>query len=152
MVKQFFSKIFATFFFIGYAPLMPGTVASVLTAYLWFSLPPVGFMIHLLIVGMLFMVGQITSSHFSQELGDRDPACIVIDEVFGMSIALLGVPHSRKAFILAFVLFRIFDIFKPFPINYLEDFADGWGIMLDDGAAGIAACLLAGFLGLFLIL
>lgn len=131
---------------------MPGTVASAVTALMWYNVPPIGLGYGIVVALILFFIGVVTASIHSQALGDRDPACVVIDEVFGMSIALLAAAHTPKAFVLAFVLFRIFDIFKPFPINRLQDFEDGWGIMLDDGAAGIAACLFAWLLAMFVTL
>lgn len=68
-----------------------------------------------------------------------DPSIVVIDEIVGMWIALLFVPKTLPAVVVAFVAFRVFDIIKPFPAARLEAVPDGWGIMLDDVVAGIYA-------------
>jgi len=70
-------------------------------------------------------------------LGGTDPGPVVIDEVLGMLITLAGMPLSLTGVLLGFVCFRIFDIVKPFPARRLEDAPGGWGIMLDDAAAGV---------------
>lgn len=75
-------------------------------------------------------------------LGHTDPPEIVIDEVAGMAMALSGVPFRPILVIAAFLLFRFFDIWKPFPVNYIErKLPRGWGIVMDDVAAGIIANL-----------
>jgi len=75
-------------------------------------------------------------------LGDTDPSQIVIDEVVGMAVALAGAPFELSLIIVAFLFFRFFDIWKPFPIRYIDkSFPRGWGIVLDDVAAGIMANL-----------
>ncbi len=79
--------------------------------------------------------------------GKSDPSEVVIDELAGQWFALIALPHTIGYGIAAFVLFRIFDIFKPPPIKQLERLPGGWGVMLDDVAAGVMTCtILNGFL------
>ena len=70
-------------------------------------------------------------------MDDHDPSEVVIDEAVGMGISLFMLPHSFGLYLLAFVLFRIFDIFKPSFIYQIQDLPGGWGIMVDDVLAGL---------------
>lgn len=71
---------------------------------------------------------------------NKDPSQIVIDEIVGMTVALLGISFKPALIIIAFLFFRFFDIWKPFPIKYIDrSFPGGWGIVLDDVAAGVMA-------------
>ena len=87
---------------------------------------------------MFLLLGVYSSNKLIADWG-KDPSRIVIDEVVGMWIAMLFVPNNYIALLLAFVLFRFFDIVKPLFIKRLEKINGGWGIMLDDVAAGIYA-------------
>ena len=73
----------------------------------------------------------------AQYLDDHDPSEVVIDEVVGMGISLFMLPHSPGLYLLAFILFRVFDILKPSFIYRIQNLSGGWGIMLDDVFAGI---------------
>jgi phosphatidylglycerophosphatase A len=83
------------------------------------------------------------SAAYAAELGQLDPGCIVIDEVCGQLIALAFLPAAWVPVGASFVLFRFFDIIKPWPIRKLEKLPGGWGIMADDVGAGLAAAALA---------
>jgi phosphatidylglycerophosphatase A len=75
-------------------------------------------------------------------LADKDPGCIVIDEIVGMAVTFFAVEFSWTAAMAGFVLFRFFDILKPFPIRYLEKrYSGGFGVVIDDVAAGIMSNL-----------
>ena len=76
------------------------------------------------------------------EMNDPDPSEVVIDEVVGMSIALFMLPHTIIMYTMAFILFRIFDVFKPSFIYQVQNLPGGWGIMLDDVLAGIFTWLI----------
>ena len=76
-------------------------------------------------------------SYIENGLNQKDPGIIVIDEVVGVMIALLGVPLTWSTAIIGFFLFRAFDMFKIYPINRFEALPGGWGIMLDDVMAGL---------------
>jgi len=127
----------------GLSPVAPGTcgslVAIVLAPFVFMPLPMWGRVLALLFV---LVTGTIASSRAEQILGKKDPSEVVIDEVLGQWIAIL--PFAVLAwweYVAAFVLFRFFDILKPWPVRQLEGIGGGFGIMIDDAAAGVYALL-----------
>jgi phosphatidylglycerophosphatase A len=86
----------------------------------------------------------------ARESGRHDPQFVVIDEVAGQWIALLGSPADFRHGVIAFILFRLFDITKPFPVRHLEKLPGGWGIVFDDVAAGLYALGVASVLRLWI--
>jgi phosphatidylglycerophosphatase A len=138
------SGILATFFGLGFAPAMPGTVASAAAAVLYaLVLHDLSRPLYVLLVFALFFLGTAVSSRYAAELRRPDPGRIVIDEVCGQLLALAFLPSAWPAVAMSFALFRFFDIIKPWPIRKLERIPGGWGIMADDVGAGLAAALLA---------
>jgi phosphatidylglycerophosphatase A len=85
----------------------------------------------------LLAVGIWSAGVTGREMGDEDPGPVVIDEVVGMLITLLWIPVNVTGAVLGFLLFRVFDIIKPFPARQCERLPGGWGVMLDDVMAGI---------------
>jgi phosphatidylglycerophosphatase A len=84
------------------------------------------------------LVGVWASWRVSRELQRKDPQEVVIDEVAGMLVTMLPVPHaSFRAVLVGFAVFRLFDVVKPWPVRELEKLPAGWGIVLDDVAAGL---------------
>jgi len=151
-MKQFLLTV-ATFFNIGYGPVAPGTWASLVTTLTIFILTPhLNSPVIVLVTAtvIIFIVGVPAASLSEKHFAMKDPRPCVIDEVAGQLVALIMVPYSPVNFFAAFILFRLFDIIKPFPIRYLEKIRGGWGIMIDDIFAGLYAL---GFfhLGTFLI-
>jgi phosphatidylglycerophosphatase A len=141
----------ATFGYIGYAPIAPGTAASLVTAVLVYLIRPywqAPFYIQLAVIFIVFLLGIPAGSYAEKHFAKKDPGHCVIDEVAGQMLCLLLVPHKLGLYIAAFFLFRFFDILKPFPIKYLERAPHGLGIMIDDLGAGLYAL---GLLQLFLI-
>ena len=141
-----FARTIATGFGAGYFPIAPGTAGSlaILIAY-WIS-PEISALQLIMIIFGLTALGiytaTITETEMKKKLGsDRgnDPGIIVIDEIIGMLIALLFIPKKTFFLIIAFILFRIFDIAKPYPARTMEKLHGGWGIVLDDVVAGIYA-------------
>ena len=133
----------ATTGFAGYLPGAPGTWGSIVAILLWYGLQ------HLLstqyIIGLtviLFFVGVWVSKELSKYDEEEDPAHIVIDELVGQWIPLWFLPVTPVYILLAFILFRIFDIAKPWPVSFFDRIPGGWGIMLDDIAAGIYALII----------
>ena len=136
--------LFATFFGIGRLPWGPGTWASAATVLLWWVLayvtaiswhtPMAAALASLAIVG-----GIPAATKLAREYNLTDPSFVVIDEVAGQLIALIAVPVRWKTLLVSFILFRIFDIWKPPPLRRLETLPDGTGIILDDVAAGAYA-------------
>ena len=132
----------ATGFGSGYAPVAPGTAGSAVGLLLFWplaSLPP-HWQIGVCVV--LFVIGAFASTRVAHALGKKDPGLIVVDEIVGMWITLVGLPFSPLVAVVGFVLFRAMDVLKPWPARSLENLPDGWGVMADDVAAGIYAHLL----------
>lgn len=137
--------LIATFFNIGYGPVAPGTWASMvttITVYLLHPLmrSPLQALISAAVI--IFLAGIPAASAAEKHFKKKDPRQCVIDEVAGQLVALILVPHSPLYYLAAFLLFRLFDIFKPFPIRNLEKTRGGLGIMADDIIAGIYALAL----------
>jgi phosphatidylglycerophosphatase A len=134
----FIHKFFATGFYSGFSPIVPGTAGS-LVGLLIYLIPGVENTYTLGALSIIFFfIGVYTSSSLEKQLGE-DPSIVVIDEIVGMWISLFFLPKIPVIYIGAFVLFRIFDIIKPSPARQVERYKNGWGIMLDDVFAGIYA-------------
>ena len=129
-------RFVATFFYLGKLPFAPGSRGSLGALLLWLLLP-VTFSVHLYALIILFILGVYSSNKMAKYLNNQDPSEVVIDEVVGMGISLFMLPHSFGLYLLAFILFRIFDIFKPLFIYRIQNLSGGWGIMLDDVLAGL---------------
>lgn len=136
--------IVATFFGSGFGRPGPGTWASVATVGLWFGLarfanPASLPMFAIASAAAATLVGIPAATRVARALGREDPSQVVIDEVAGQMIALIYVPLNWHNVVAALILFRAFDITKPFPIRRLEHLPEGTGIMLDDVGAGLYA-------------
>jgi phosphatidylglycerophosphatase A len=128
-------KIFGSGFFTGYIPFASGTFGS-LAAVIIYLIP--GFenpTILLLLISIFTVVGVNLGSKFEKIYG-KDPKECTIDEFVGTWISLLFLPKNLVYVLGAFLIWRFFDIIKPFPANYVEKIKGGWGIMLDDIIAG----------------
>ena len=123
----------------GWAPLLPATVGSaVVTLIAWFiPPPPLAIAVALLALGTAIAIWA--AGEAEKDLG-HDAGPIVIDEAVGQSIALLFVPHTILAFASSFVLFRIFDIWKPLGAREAQRLPGGFGVVIDDIIAGVTAC------------
>jgi phosphatidylglycerophosphatase A len=138
--NRLFTKPICTLLFAGYFPLAPGTFASLITLLIiWFFIP--SFFHILLFVSIGLFLISVWSATKGEEIFGKDGHQIVIDEACGMAISLLFVPKEIKGYVLAFFLFRIFDIIKPSPARSAEKLRGGWGVTLDDVVAGIYANL-----------
>lgn len=129
-------KTLSTFFYVGYLPLIPGTFASIAGIAL-FYLVRGSTVLHILLVLFLIILGFFTSGRAEKVFNVKDPRFIVIDEVSGMLLSLLFIPYDIKLIVMAFLLFRILDIFKPYPADRLQRLSGSIGIMSDDILAGI---------------
>lgn len=128
----------ATGCYSGYLPKAPGTWGSLVGLLLFFLLHGLGLPVYLAVTAGLFVVGSFAAGEMEKILDNRDPGVVVIDEIVGMLIAMIAVPATPLAMVLGFILFRVFDIAKPFPVNFFDQrFHGGLGIMLDDVIAGI---------------
>lgn len=130
----------ATGFYVGRVPFAPGTLGSLvafpvvilLACLRW---PMATAAVLLLIAAAVWIAGRA-----ERQLGSRDPGAVVIDEIAGMCVTMLAIPLSFATGVAGFLLFRLFDIVKPPPIRQLDRrLQGGWGIVMDDVAAGIAA-------------
>lgn len=136
------ARVISTWFFCGYAPAGPGTagsLAAVVIAWL-LPLPPFAFAI---LGAVLAIPGIWAAGVTARELGRKDPQIVVVDEVVGQWITLAGATELNwKSFLMAFVFFRLFDIWKPPPVRQLEKLPGGLGIVADDAMAGVYAAAL----------
>jgi phosphatidylglycerophosphatase A len=139
-------RIYATGFQTGFFPIAPGTAASVLALalYCWAPLPlgadgklGVGAALFLIAVAAL---GIPAASRAEREFG-HDGGPIVIDEIVGQWIAIAGLVPTPVVLVSAFLLFRFFDIVKPFPAGRSQRWKEGWGVMADDVFAGVYAAV-----------
>ncbi len=138
------AKVLATFFGLGLFPVAPGTLASAIAALAFrTALHGLAWPLYLLLLAFLFFAGTAASAVHAAELGRHDPGRIVVDEVCGQLLALAFLPAACVPVAVSFVLFRFFDILKPWPIRLLEKLPRGWGIMADDIGAGLAAAALS---------
>ena len=125
----------------GYSPLAPGTAGSLVALVALWLIPftPVALMVTIIAVAA---VGIWAGSRVEQALGVKDPGVIVIDEVAGMLLSVFSLPRSLPVLLTAFVLFRFFDVWKPFPARESQALPGGLGVMLDDLIAGIYTLIL----------
>ena len=140
---------------VGYFPVAPGTAGSLVGVgiVLALGLLPVTFRWRsaavVLTTLILMMLGVAAASRAVSFFGRADPSQVVIDEVVGQMISLAAWPVAGwKTYVAGFILFRFFDIVKPFPARRCERIAGGWGIMLDDvvaGAYSLLVLLVGGF-------
>lgn len=155
--KTLWAWTVATFFGAGLGKPGPGTWGSVAAVLIWAG---VGWLGHpapatLLLglgVGIVLSValGVPAATIAARESGRHDPGFVVVDEVAGQWIALLGCPVDWRHGLMALILFRLFDITKPFPARQLERLPEGWGIVFDDVAAGLYAWGVASVLRLWI--
>ncbi len=133
-------SLFASVGGIGYVGKGGGTIAAVVYCIVWFLLPAGYWQSHwqvLLTVSIIFL--GTWSSNEVDALWGKDSSKVVIDEVAGMSIALLYVPQNIWYVLVSLVAFRFFDIVKPLGVRKAENLPKGWGVMADDTLAGIYA-------------
>lgn len=138
------STLIATFFYIGRLHPGPGTWGSAAAVALWtafaFRLPLAYRTPTLIFLAILItLIGIPAATQIARAYSVKDPQFVVIDEVAGQLIALIGAPLAWKTFLAGFILFRVFDILKPPPVRQLEKLPEGTGIVLDDVAAGLYA-------------
>ncbi|WP_022846613.1 MULTISPECIES: phosphatidylglycerophosphatase A family protein [unclassified Desulfurobacterium] len=140
-MKKFWEFI-ATGFYSGKLPKMPGTWGSITAAILLYFFWPENIVYQVVIIAVTFVLSTISSQSLSEQLGDNDPDSVVIDEIIGMEIAMLGIKTTLPAVVAALVIFRIIDIMKPPPIKLFEKLPGGFGITVDDMFAGLYSNIL----------
>jgi phosphatidylglycerophosphatase A len=125
---------------VGYIPFAPGTFGSAAGLVLWMVLPAAP-LVQMLAIAIVFLAGAWSGSVAERHFGRTDPGQVVIDEVAGMLITLFMNPVRWRGALAAFLLFRLFDVIKPFPANRLERLPGGLGVMADDAMAAVYANL-----------
>jgi phosphatidylglycerophosphatase A len=140
-VKRALSKVawaIATWFGCGLIPKAPGTMGSLGAIPLYFLVARQGRTGVAMATFLVTAVGIWAASVVARELGKKDPQIVVVDEVAGFLVTMLPMREvSWLAIVLGFALFRLFDMLKPWPIRKIEHLPGGWGIVLDDIAAGM---------------
>ena len=128
--------------YTGRSPVAPGTAGTVLGVllYLWIKELPSWQYASLCI--LLFAVGTWAAGRAEVILDRRDSPTIVIDEIAGYLLAMSMAPTTWGFIAAGFILFRVFDVVKPFPLKRLQDIHGGFGVMLDDIGAGIYTCII----------
>ena len=134
-----FILMFATGFGAGYSPIAPGTLGTLLAIPIYYFLSEMSSPLYELTLITFFFLSSWISGRAQQYFGKTDDQRIVIDEMMGFFITMLWVPKTPLFILAGFILFRFFDILKPFPIRRFEKARGGFGVVLDDVMAGVYA-------------
>lgn len=129
-------KFVVSFFYLGYSPIMSGTIGSLggLAVYFFVKANNMAYIFSMLLV---FILGVLFSGKAEKIYNQKDSGKIVIDEVCGMLLSLFLVPYSIASVILGFFIFRILDVLKPWPARSMEKLPGAYGVMLDDIAVAV---------------
>ena len=138
---KFLFNLISTFFYLGKLPKAPGTWGSLGALLVWILIPET-LLFRSVVLVITLIVGFIACEITLKQSDDPDPSYIVIDEVVGLWITLLFVPKTIFLFTFGFVLFRLFDIFKPSFVYSVQSLKGSFGVMLDDILAGIFSLLI----------
>tara|TARA_B100000029_G_scaffold476843_1_gene521314 strand:+ start:2232 stop:2717 length:486 start_codon:yes stop_codon:yes gene_type:complete len=159
MIKKF-NLFFITFFMVGRIKYAPGTIASLITCILFLLLTNIfNITFVLLLTIIIFVYSFFAINNCYEKFKSDDPQEIVIDEVVGQMLPLLALPIYETLYplpkiyycIMCFLLFRFFDVLKPYPVNYVDNNVKGsLGIMLDDIFAGIYSIIILSIIFFFL--
>lgn len=141
MNKKFLKKLselISTWFWVGKLPRAPGTWGTLAAVPIVYILSLTGSVAYMVATLVFVFVGVFAADIYEKSLGQHDSSEIVIDEVVGYLIAMTWLPMTWQSVLLGFLIFRFFDIFKPFPISWLDQKINGGlGVMIDDIAAGV---------------
>ncbi len=132
---RFFAHLFGTVLGIGHIPVVPATWTSLAVALLFYLGQP-GLTAQIFLLLLFTVTGIFACTALEREYGE-DPKQATADEAAGMSLGLLGAPLDPLVVLVAFLLFRLYDVTKPPPARRAEDLPEGWGIMTDDLVAGV---------------
>ena len=140
-MKNAAAKFIATFFYVGLIPIAPGTFGTLAAVPFFWLISGLPLYAYLSITIALTLVFVWASSITERIYNKRDPGQIVADEVSGYLVTMILVPPTAVNIVLGFILFRLFDILKPPPVRRFEKLPRGWGVVIDDVAAGVYACI-----------
>lgn len=135
-IRKILIPALASFFYVGYFPLIPGTFGSLAGVALFFAVKE-SVSACILLTFAMTLLGFLVSGRAEVIAGKKDPSHIVIDEVSGMLLSLLFIPYDIRLLLLGFLLFRILDSLKPFPAGFLQKLPGSLGIMSDDIVAAV---------------
>jgi phosphatidylglycerophosphatase A len=141
-----FILLLATGFGAGYSPIAPGTLGTLVAIPIYYFLSEIPFPLYEITLTGFFFLAVWVSEKTEAVLGKKDDSRIVIDEMMGFFITMLWVTKTPLFILVGFILFRFFDIFKPFPIRRFEKVRGGFGVVLDDVMAGIFANVILRFI------
>lgn len=135
-----FAVVVSTGLYCGYAPVASGTVGSALGLVVFGVLRSIGLpLVELVTIAVLLIVGVWSASETERYVGHTDPGIIIIDEIVGMLLTFAFLNVGFGSIVFGFVLFRVFDIVKPYPARACERLPGGWGVMADDVVAALYA-------------
>ena len=141
--RQKIVLLLATGGYLGHVPIAPGTFGSLPGLLICIGMSGISLAYAILFTLALASVAIVIAQQAQKLIGGKDPSSIVIDEITGMTVTLLGIPLTPFSLVLGFLVFRAFDILKPFPIRLLDQRVPGGaGIVLDDVMAGVYGNLL----------
>lgn len=146
-MKNSIAKLIATFFYVGLIPIGPGTFGTLATIPLFYFLSFSPLYLYLAITVVIILISVWASSIAEEIFGKTDPGQVVADEVCGFLVTMILVPPTISNIFLGFLLFRLFDIAKPYPTRKFESLPGGWGIVMDDVMAGVYSCVTLHILG-----
>jgi phosphatidylglycerophosphatase A len=132
-----FVILLATGFGAGFSPVVPGTMGTLIAIPIYYFISSISFPLYELTLVAFFFFSSWVAGQAEQYWEKKDDRRIVIDEIMGFLVTMLWVTKTPLSIVSGFVLFRIFDILKPFPIRHLERVKSGFGVVLDDVLAGI---------------
>lgn len=140
---DYLALILATGFGSGYSPFAPGTAGTIVAVPIYIFLSfycQVSLLVYLLITLIITILGSIAAHRAGKHFGLIDAQQIVVDEIVGFLVTMSAISLSWSSLILGFALFRVFDIFKPWPASYFDQkVANGFGVVMDDVVAGCYA-------------
>jgi phosphatidylglycerophosphatase A len=146
-----FILLLATGFGVGYSPIAPGTLGTLVAIPVYYFLSNITSPIYEITVIGFFFLSVWISENAEAFFGKKDDQRIVIDEIIGFLVTMLWVPKMLPFIIMGFFLFRFFDILKPFPIRRMErKLKGGFGVVLDDVLAGVYANIILHLIHLFI--
>ncbi|MCD6379530.1 phosphatidylglycerophosphatase A [bacterium] len=135
-MKKHVITFFGSFFYTGFFPFAPATFATLIWAVCYLFIPPVGWIFHLIALIVMLPVSIYIAEVMEGYFG-HDASVIVIDEFVGMQVTFFAIAPSPLTVLIGFLLFRIFDIAKPFPIDKSQRIKGGYGVVVDDVIAGL---------------
>ena len=136
------ANLLLSIFNIGRIGPFPGSIASLISVIFWYCFIPDNWIIQIVLILFVLIIGVISYRLIQEDLDERDPSYIVLDELVGMWISLILVPYRLEYFLMAFILFRYFDILKPSFIYRSQNINSSLSVFVDDILAGILTLLI----------